>query len=211
MGTSKITIEQPNIIVFIPSLTVGAWKKLIFRGGFIIFLIGSAAWLSGCYEIQQRSGFESCCPDAFRVEEVRLNASFTQLRKSQEKLERPDTLDVFVEMRDQFGDPIKATGKFRFEIYMYKQKASTDRRGQRFPLKGLQWVDLTDPVLNQEHWDKITRCYHFTLQLSELPGEIEQLVLQVTYLNNSDYRLEDMLTLPFPDSPPARTAFNLLR
>ena len=168
-------------------------------------------WTCGCYEVRQRTGFESCCPDKFRVEEVRLNASLTQLRKSSEKLEHPDTLDVFVELRDQFGDPIKATGKFRFEIYMYKQKASADHRGQRFPLKGLQWVDLTEPVLNQEHWDKITRCYQFMLQLNELPREIKQLVLQVTYLNNSDFRLEDMLTLPYPNSIPAKTALNLLR
>lgn len=159
----------------------------------VILLIG----VSGCYELKQRTGFDACCPDGFRVEEVRLNASFTQLRKSNKNLKNPDLMDVFVELRDQFGDPIKATGKFRFEIYMYKHQASTDHRGQRFPLQGLQWVDLSEPPLNQEHWDKITRCYRFVLQLGELSDELEQLVLQTTYLNDSNYRLEDMLTLQY--------------
>lgn len=162
---------------------------------FILFQALLLIGVGGCYELKQRNGFDFCCPDAFRVEEVRLNASFTQLRTSDKNLKSPDTVDVFVELRDQFGDPIKATGKFRFEIYMYKHQASTDHRGQRFPLKGLQWVDLTDPPLNQEHWDKITRCYRFVLQLGELPKELDQLVLQTTYLNDSGYRLEDMLTL----------------
>ena len=168
----------------------------------LLILIG----VGGCYELQQRRGFESCCPDSFRVEEVRLNASFTQLRKSNEHLKTPDVMDVFVELRDQFGDPIKAIGKFRFEIYMYKSQASADHRGQRFPLKGLQWVDLNEPLLNQEHWDKITRCYRFVLELGEISDDLSQMVLQVTYLNNSDYRLEDMLTLQYSGSTEAKSS-----
>ncbi len=179
-------------------------KKLILLSQILLLL-----QIGGCQKNKLSSGQESCCPDAFRVEKIVLNSSFTQLRKSKDDLAQPDTMDVFVELRDQFDDPIKATGKFRFEIYLYQKKASNDHRGKRFPTQGLQWVDLTEPQLNQDHWDKITRCYQFTLQLGEHSENLDQLVLQVTYLNNSNYRLEDMLTLKYTtptqsDSPIAR-------
>jgi hypothetical protein len=64
-------------------------------------------------------------------------------------------------------------------------------------------LDLTEPQLNQEHLDQITHCYRFILQLGEASEDLDQLVLQVTYLKNSGYRLEDMLTLKYAESSEA--------
>ena len=101
---------------------------------------------------------------------------------------------MFVELRDQYGDPIKATGRFRFEFYHCAAKASPDLRGKRFEV--LQ-IDLTDPGDNQVRWDKITRSYRIPL---ELPEKIEHLVLQVTYMNERGYRLVNVLELGCQDA-----------
>ena len=146
--------------------------------------------LPGCDGPGAGSDRVGCCAEGFRVDQVYLNPSFTRLVPQGDKKEGPsDRIDVFVELRDQYGDPIKAVGRFRFEFYHCPAKASPDLRGKRF---GVLQIDLTEVGENQVRWDKITRSYRIPL---ELPEKLSQLVLQVTYMNDRGYRLGDVLEL----------------
>ncbi|MCH9022675.1 MAG: hypothetical protein IID32_07900 [Planctomycetes bacterium] len=150
--------------------------------------------LSGCEGPGQSGGRVGCCAEGFRVDQIYLNPSFTKLVGQDEKEGLSDRIDVFVELRDQYGDPIKATGRFRFEFYHCTAKASADLRGKRFAV--LQ-IDLTDPEKNQAQWDKITRSYRIGLELQE---KIGHLVLQVTYMNDRGYRVGNVLEIGCQDA-----------
>ena len=93
-------------------------------------------------------------------------------------------------MRDQFGDPIKSLGTVRFEIFEYRP-ATSDARGKRFDPDGTQTVDLTDPAVNQRHWDTISRSYRLNLKLPQLPQQIGKIVLQATFTSPGGYRHGD--------------------
>ncbi len=167
-------------------------KQLVF------FLAVTHTIFSGCNIITKPEPTNSCCPDSFYVQEVAVNPSFTQFTKSVNDKSYYDRLQVFVELRDQFNDPMKATGKFRFELYTYDNKPAKDHRGLRIPGKGLQTIDLSDPKVNQQHWDKISGHYQFVLDIDQLPNKTKHIILQVTFLNESPYRLDDSLELPYP-------------
>jgi hypothetical protein len=64
-----------------------------------------------------------------------------------------------VQARDAYGDPTKAFGDFRFELYEFRPHAATPR-GQRLAT----WeVSLTNPEQNITHWDRHTASYEFKL------------------------------------------------
>ena len=150
--------------------------------------------LPGCDGPGAGSDRVGCCAEGFRVDQVYLNPSFTRLvPQGDEKEGASDRIDVFVELRDQYGDPIKATGLFRFEFYYCTTKASPDLRGKRFAVKQ---IDLTETGINQLRWDKITRSYRILL---ELPEKMKHLVLQVTFMNERGYRLGHLMELGCQD------------
>ena len=130
-----------------------------------------------------------CCAQGFRVEQVYLNPSFTRLVPQGEEKGHSDLIEAFVELRDQYGDPIKAAGRFRFEFYHCAVKASADIRGERFMILE---ADLRNPEDNQFHWDKITRSYRIS---RELPEKMKGLVLQVTFLDERGYRIGNIIEL----------------
>jgi hypothetical protein len=68
-------------------------------------------------------------------------------------------LHARVQTRDSFGDPTKAFGDFRFEMFL----VLPDQPGQRGP-RVAQWeVSIADPEQNLLHWDRHTRSYEFKL------------------------------------------------
>jgi hypothetical protein len=130
---------------------------------------------------------------AFEVTKVRLQPSFTKIVESQGQTEFGN-IDTFVELSDQFGDPIKALGSFRFEIYQFRP-LSSDPRGKRYEADGLQTIDLIDPQENQKHWDPITRSYRFRIKLPPLASGADKIVFQTTFIMKPEYRLQDILIL----------------
>jgi hypothetical protein len=144
-------------------------------------------------DIQSRSAAE-CSP--FQVAKVYLQPAFTKAYLAKSGLSGDGYIEACVELRDQFGDPIKAPGKFRFEIFKYRP-AFADPRGKRFALNGIQIVDLENIEINQQHWNPITRSYKMTLQLPDLSRDASRFVLQVTFSLSENYRLQDLLTLEF--------------
>ena len=128
----------------------------------------------------------------FQVAEVRLHRSFTYIDEKEEN--EPGRIEVYLTLHDQYGDPFKAQGEFRFEIFQY-QPAASDPRGGRFSVHGMQEFDLIKLDVNQKHWDGTTRNYRFSLALPELTDKQKPIVLQVTFTDLSKIRFEDMLVL----------------
>jgi hypothetical protein len=130
---------------------------------------------------------------AFQVSKVRLQPSFTKISGTQGQAES-GVIETFVELSDQFGDPIKALGTCRFEIYQYRP-ISSDPRGPRCEIDGIQTVDLRDLQVNQKHWDNITRSYRFKIKLPPMSSGADKIVLQATFIMKPEYRLQDMLVV----------------
>jgi len=88
---------------------------------------------------------------------------------------RNSTINVYACLLDSFDSQIKAPAVFRFELFEYLQR-STDPKGKRLFL----WpdLDLTDPTLNNNHWQDFLRAYLFSLPLQSPPAET--CILQVT-------------------------------
>lgn len=155
--------------------------------------IGLMFW-SGC-DGSADSGADFGVPsNAFKVAKIRFQRSFCRVQTSDPTPEKPEGIEVRVRLKDQFDDPIKALGKFRFEIYRY-QPAVSDPRGKRFKIDGVQNVDLSNVNANQGHWDNITCSYHMNLVFPPEAEKNKKIVLQATFTMAPEYRLRDVLVL----------------
>jgi len=86
-------------------------------------------------------------------------------------------IDVRIETLDHYGDPTKAFGEFRFELYGFVPNR-LDPKGKRIA----SWEEsLLDPGTNLLHWDKITRMYIFKLQWAEPIAVDRRVVLVATF------------------------------
>ena len=170
------------------------WSSL-WRGGLLCMV--AAGWLAVCGVGCGQAG-TGAWPreeqEQFPVRQVQLNRSFTRITAG---AGGASEIEACVQLLDQFGDVTKATGQFRFELYRYRA-GFADPRGQRFEGEGVQVVDVRDVQMNQRHWDPITRCY--TMRLAMPPGVelLKRMVLQVTYLAEREYRVQDQLVLEIP-------------
>lgn len=87
--------------------------------------------------------------------------------------------------RDAFGDPTKAFGNFRFELYLLKPQ-SLEQRGARLA----QWeVLLSDPERNLLHWDRNTRSYEFKLAWNGSLPPGQQVILVAHFTSRFTERL----------------------
>jgi hypothetical protein len=133
---------------------------------------------------------------AFWVNKINLQPAFTKAFLARDDLANPGYIEAYIVLRDQYGDPMKALGKFRFEMYQYRP-AFADPRGKRFDVNGVQVVDLENIEVNQQHWNSITRSYKIELKLPDLSRETTRFVLQATFIIDDNYRLQDMIKLQF--------------
>ena len=128
------------------------------------------------------------------MSQVHIEPSFTVIKAADAAKNQPATVEAYVGLRDQFGDPIKAVGEFRFELFEYRA-AFADPRGRRFEDMGVQTVDLSSVEASQKHWDGITQSYRIPVVLPAKATGGRQIVLQVTFAQEPDYRLQDSLVL----------------
>ena len=156
------------------------------------FLLGGLLLVQ--FACQQFSSRRTPSPAGFRVEQIHIQPSFTKIRPATSTSDAVKTIETYVQLRDQFGDPIKALGHFRFEFFRHRP-AFSDPRGQRFPVDGIQEIDLSDLARNQQFWDGITRSYRLDLKLPEMSAQITHFVLQATFIADPDYRLQDILVI----------------
>ncbi len=154
--------------------------------------------VSGCQTFEKLNLFNSKQKnlEGFYPEKVFVQSSFTQVKTPEEAGSEP-VIEAYVGLKDQFEDPMKRLGIFRFELYPFK-KASPDPRGKRFKDKGLQTFNLTAASENQRHWDKVSRAYSFELALPAEARETRQIVVEVTFTDHlKPIRLQDRLNLKF--------------
>lgn len=69
-------------------------------------------------------------------------------------------MEVFVQALDAFGDPTKAFGTFRFEMY----SPQPGRPGERGTQVATWEIDVYDPEDNLRHWNSFAPAYKFRLR-----------------------------------------------
>jgi hypothetical protein len=104
--------------------------------------------------------------------------------------ERQSEINVYIDLLDSFGCPIKSPGVFRFEMYDKVQRSS-EPKGKRIAI----WpdADLTDAAQNNKYWRDFLRAYQFNLPFEPAGNGIY--VLQVTFLCPAGKRLSGEYTL----------------
>lgn len=153
----------------------------------VIAVVMTAMCTGGCQEYDPKTAAASSCQHAFAAVKVRLLASFTRIQADKDA-----QIQAAIVLEDRFGDPVKALGEFRFELFKYRP-AFSDPRGMRFAKQGIQEIDLSEVLENQKYWDSITRAYRIDLKLPEDAKGLSQIVLQVTFTTSCGERLVDML------------------
>ena len=68
-------------------------------------------------------------------------------------------LEVRLQPLDQLGDPTKAVGSFRIEVFAYRS-LSSEKRGDRL---GHWFVKALDAESQRKYYDRVDRCYVFPL------------------------------------------------
>ena len=162
---------------------------------FLVYVIIFTYSLGGCRHIPivSKKGVATQPGQGFQPTKVILQASFTHIIPKQTKANQAGQRETYIRLTDQFGDPLKALGRFHFELFEYRQAAS-DPRGRRFSINGVQKFDLTEINANQQHWDSITGNYRFTLKLPNTSnGPPKTITVQVTFSADSGLRLEGIL------------------
>jgi hypothetical protein len=86
-------------------------------------------------------------------------------------------IEVRVQPIDQFGDPTKAVGSYRIEVFQYLLR-TTDPKGPRL---GHWYVTVLDGDSNRKYYDPIDRSYAFPLLWEGGGAKGVQFIVQVTY------------------------------
>jgi hypothetical protein len=86
-------------------------------------------------------------------------------------------IEVRAQPLDQFGDPTKAVGSYRIEIFEYVLR-TTDPKGHRI---GHWYVSVLDTDSNRKYYDPIDRSYSFPLLWEGGGAKGAQFIVQVTY------------------------------
>ena len=157
---------------------------------FILILLLAGGCQNDSFTADQSDG----CAIGFKVQKVTIQPAFTKCQRPDPVAKRPGKITTNINLCDQFGDPIKWLGSFRFEMFQHRA-AFSDPRGRRFDTDGIQQVELTDPQINQGHWDNITRSYLIELKLPPGAEAADSLVLEATFVDRNGYRLSDMATI----------------
>lgn len=99
----------------------------------------------------------------FGAVSFRIHPTFTQI-KDWSGNHKPDGIEAVVEFQDQFGDPTRAAGNLRFELYHFSA-ADPDHRGTRIAIWPASLATKDDQIA---HWDAAARGYTFQLALPSI-------------------------------------------
>lgn len=97
-------------------------------------------------------------------------------------------LEARIEFLDELGDPLKAVGAMRFEVY------AANRDGEVVDQRRLfSWdVPMLTMEANQEYYDPVTRAYLFRLGIDSLPKDLDRTVVRVIHQPVRGERMEAM-------------------
>lgn len=93
-------------------------------------------------------------------------------------------LEVRLQPLDQFGDPVKAVGSFRIEVFACREEGG-EKRGERL---GHWFIPLMTVEANRTYYDRVDRCYVFPLLWEKGAALPKAVVVQATYYLPSEYR-----------------------
>ena len=88
-----------------------------------------------------------------------------------------DGLEVRLQPLDQFGDPTKAVGSYRIEVFQYRVRTS-EPRGDRL---GHWFVSVLDADSSRRYYDPVDRSYVFPLQWDSAIEAGTRVIIQATY------------------------------
>ncbi|HWE02531.1 MAG TPA: hypothetical protein VG326_08975 [Tepidisphaeraceae bacterium] len=124
----------------------------------------------------------------FGVATFRIHPTFTQI-KNWTGGKKPDGIEAIIEFDDQFGEPTRAAGMIRLELYNFRS-ADPDHRGQRLAIWSATLSTHDDQV---GHWDPAARGYTFQLAFPKINAD-HAYVLTAQFDHNNT-RLFDQLVL----------------
>ncbi|MCL2700380.1 MAG: hypothetical protein FWE88_01655 [Phycisphaerae bacterium] len=108
--------------------------------------------------------------DLLLPQKIRIHP-FTALRTLEDR--NVMGIEARIEALDAFGDPTKAFGDVRFELYAYRAN-SLESKGD---LLNVWSVSIADANNNLLHWDRVTRAYLFKLELTQQAEPADRYVL----------------------------------
>ncbi len=104
----------------------------------------------------------------------------------------PDGINAVVRPVDVMGDPTKAYGTMRFELYSYVPTSGLNKGEQL-----MVWTQqLNTPGDQRKYWDRVTQSYQFQLAWRQ-PLPPSKYVLEVVYENPAGVRLINDYTFEF--------------
>jgi len=86
-------------------------------------------------------------------------------------------IEVRLRPLDQFGDPTKAIGSYRIEVFEYRQY-SGEKRGVRL---GHWFISVLDIESNRKYYDAVDRSYVFPLLWDKTVEAGKMVVVQATF------------------------------
>lgn len=165
------------------------------RGLLLTLLAGLT--LSGCSESRVR--FQSDDPELAAYVQLVMPARIKVLEwtkpVSLAGTGNADALEVILEARDSFDDLTKVVGTFQFEL---KSRRPSDPIGSRvafWPVK----IDSEKAILMYR--DRLSRFYHFPLQLDQTPLPAGRYVLTVWLHLPTGQRLSDEYEFEYDGGP----------
>ena len=102
-----------------------------------------------------------------------------------------DGLIVACEVRDRFGDPVKAWGLIRFEVYSYARS----QPGNKGPRVGFWSVPIDSLEAIQQYWDSIFGVYRFNLRWTRQVKLRERFIVEAMLTTKEAEQLSDSQVL----------------
>jgi hypothetical protein len=128
----------------------------------------------------------------FNASAMRIHPIFTQV-KSWSGTDKPDGIEVMLEFQDPFGDPTKASGIVRFELYEYR-KGNPEMRGTRVTNP---WVGSLASYDDQRaRWNRVSRTYAFQLAYPQISTGQTYVLIATFKPTGEGRRLEARVVLP---------------
>ena len=94
-------------------------------------------------------------------------------------------IDAHIQAIDPWGEPTKAFGNFRIELYQFR-KFHHEKKGKMVEA----WdVRLGSAGENRKRWDHHTRSYHFMLGMMNRLTPGRRMILTISYQDNFTERL----------------------
>lgn len=160
---SGIRNRTPKLCYFNSTKIEAAPKYLSMKTTMLLILL-PLVFYAGCAGLPTISLAPGGAPPCARYGPARLDIIPLTSLVTASDTGRSSTLNAYVCLVDSFDSQIKYPAVFRFELFERLHR-STDPKGKRLII----WpdIDLTDPAVNNNHWQDFLRAYLFSLPLTK--------------------------------------------